>query len=214
MALVIYGSPRSRTLRVLWMAAELGLEYEHVPLAFDDPALKQPAFLRINPAGAVPAIVDDGFALSESLAINLYLAKRSGAHGPEPLYPSTPEGEADAWRWTLWAQGQLEPWVQRAALLAPVRAAVGELASAAIAAALATLESALATRAWLLGVHFTVADLNVAAVLSPSRSVQLDLAPFARVSDWLRRSDGRPAASATRKRFEAFVDPAHDRRPE
>lgn len=82
MALVIYGSPRSRTLRVLWMAAELGLEYEHVPLAFDDPALKQPAFLRINPAGAIPAIVDDGFALSESLAINLYLAKRSGAHGP------------------------------------------------------------------------------------------------------------------------------------
>ncbi len=214
MALVIYGSPRSRTLRVLWMAAELGLEFEHIPLAFGDPALKQPAFLRINPAGAIPAIVDDGFALSESLAINLYLAKKFGAHGPEPLYPSTPEGEADAWRRTLWAQGQLEPWVQRDALLAPVRAAIGDHANAAIAAALRVLDSALAARPWLLGEHFTVADLNVAAVLSPSRSAQLDLAPFPHASEWLRRCYARPAAVATRKRFEAFVDPPHDRRPE
>ncbi len=49
MPLAIYGSPRSRTMRVLWVAAELGLEYEHVPLAFDDPALKAPAFLKLNP---------------------------------------------------------------------------------------------------------------------------------------------------------------------
>ena len=214
MALVIYGSPRSRTLRVLWMATELGLEYEHIPLAFDDPALKQPAFLRINPAGAIPAIIDDGFALAESLAINLYLAKKFGAHGPAPLYPSTPEGEADAWRWTLWAQGHLEPWVQRDALLAPVRAAIGDLAVAAIAVALGVLDAQLATRSWLLGTHFTVADLNVAAVLSPSRSVQLDLLPFPNAGAWLRRSYARPAAIATRKRFEAFVDPPHDRRAE
>ena len=87
MTLTIYGSPRSRTMRTLWVAAELGLDYSHVPLAFDDPALKSPEFRRVNPAGAVPAIVDDGFALSESLAINLYLAKKYGSSGAEPLYP-------------------------------------------------------------------------------------------------------------------------------
>ena len=113
MTLTIYGSPRSRTMRVLWIAAELGLEYTHVPLAFDDPALKEPAFLRINPAGAIPAIIGDGFALTESLAINLYLAKKYGSGGAVPLYPSTAQGEAEAWRWSLWAQGHLEPWVQR-----------------------------------------------------------------------------------------------------
>ena len=75
MTLTIYGSPRSRTMRVLWAAAELGLDYVHVPVPFDDPQLKSAGFLRLNPAGAVPTIVDDGFALSESLAINLYLAK-------------------------------------------------------------------------------------------------------------------------------------------
>ena len=211
MALAIYGSPRSRTLRVLWMAAELGIAYEHIPLAFDDPALKQSAFLRINPAGAIPAIVDDGFALSESLAINLYLAKKFGARGPEPLYPATPEGEADVWRWTLWAQGQLEPWLQRDALLAALRAAIGGHASAAIDAALRALDALLASRPWLLGAHFTVADLNVAAVLSPSRSVHLELAPFPHASAWLERCYARPAAVATRTRFAAFVDPPHTR---
>jgi len=54
MALVIHGSSRSRTMRVLWMAAELGLDYEHDPIAFDDPALKSAAFLALNPAGAIP----------------------------------------------------------------------------------------------------------------------------------------------------------------
>ena len=120
MTLTIYGSPRSRTLRVLWTAAELGLDYEHVPLAFDDPALKSAEFLKLNPAGAIPTIVDDdGFALSESLAINLYLAKTYGAGS---LYPPTPHGEAQAWRWTVWAQGHLEPWVQQEAPLAGLRA--------------------------------------------------------------------------------------------
>ncbi len=87
MALTIYGSPRSRTMRVLWMAMELGLEYTHVPLAFDDPRLKEPDFLRINPAGAVPALMDDGFVLAESLAINLYLAKKYGTAGRRPSIP-------------------------------------------------------------------------------------------------------------------------------
>src|SRR5579864_5112052 len=151
MALTIHGSPRSRTLRVLWMAAELGLEFGHDPVAFDDPALKSAEFLALNPAGAIPTIEDGAFALAESLAINLYLAKRHDLGG---LYPASPEGEAQAWRWSLWAQGQLEPWVMRDALLADVRAAVAPHAGPVIAASLATLERALADRDWLLGEGF------------------------------------------------------------
>ena len=198
MALTIHGSARSRTLRVLWMAEELGLDYAHNPIAFDDPALKSPAFLRLNPAGAIPTSEDDGFALAESLAINLYLAKKHSLGG---LSPATLEGEAQAWRWSLWAQGQLEPWVMRDALLADLRAAAAPHVAPVIAAALATLERAPADRAWLLGGAFTVADLNVAAVLSPSRSSRLDLAPYPRVAGWLARCYGRPAAVAARARY-------------
>jgi glutathione S-transferase len=207
MALTIYGSPRSRTMRVLWMATELGLEYTHVPLEFDDPRLKQADFLRINPAGAVPAIVDDGFALAESLAINLYLAKKYGTAGATPLYPSTLAGEAEVWRWSLWVQAHLEPWVQRDALLAGLREA-SHHAQTAIDAGLRRLDRALAERHWLVGEHFDVADLNVAAVLSPSRTQSLDLRPYEHVVAWLSRCQGRPAALATRRRFQAPADPS------
>jgi glutathione S-transferase len=198
MALTIHGSPRSRTLRVLWMAAELGLDYTHDPIAFDDPALKTPGFLRLNPAGAIPTIEDGGFALAESLAINLYLAKRHDLGG---LYPATLEGEAQAWRWSLWAQGQLEPWIMRDALLADVRAAIAPHIAPVIAEGLTTLERALAGRDWLIEDRFTVADLNVAAVLSPSRAEHLDLAPYPAVAGWLTRCYARRAAVETRRRF-------------
>jgi glutathione S-transferase len=198
MALTIHGSSRSRTMRVLWMAAELGLEFEHDPIAFDDPHLKSLEFLRLNPAGAIPTIEDDGFALSESLAINLYLAKRHGLGG---LYPMALEDEAQVWRWSLWAQGQLEPWVMRDALLTSLRSVLADHTAPLIAAALSTLDRALEGRSWLVGEAFTVADLNVAAVLSPSRSEHLDLSPISNVDAWLARCYARPAAQATRARF-------------
>ena len=203
MALTLYGSHQSRTLRVLWTAAELGLDYSHVPYAFDDPALKSAAFLAINPAGAIPTLVDGDVQIGESLAINLYLTKTYGSAGPHPLYPATAAGEAEAWRWTLWAQAHLEPWLQRDALLADLRASVAPAAGPIIARSLGLLDGVLAGRDWLLGADFTVADLNVAGVLSPSRSSQLDLAPFPRVAAWLKRCYGRPAARATRAQFAA-----------
>ena len=89
------------------------------------------------------------------------------------------------------------------ALLADLRAAARPHARPVIAAALATLERALAGREWLVGAAFTVADLNVAAVLSPSRSGRLDLTPYPRVAAWLARCYARPAAVAARTRFAA-----------
>ena len=199
MALTIHGSARSRTMRVLWMATEVGLEFEHDPIAFDDPGLKSPEFQRLNPAGAIPTLEDGDFALPESLAINLYLAKR---YGLGRLYPNDLQEEAQVWRWSLWAQGQLEPWVMRDALLLSLRAALATHTAPLIAASLATLDRALAGRSWLVGETFTVADLNVASVLSPSRSEHLDLTPYPNVAAWLAASYARPAAQATRARFQ------------
>ena len=210
MALTIHGSARSRTLRVLWMAEELGLAYDHDPVAFDDPRLKSPAFLQLNPAGAIPTIEDDGFALAEFLAINLYLAKN---HTPRRRsIPATLEGEAQAWRWSLWAQGQLEPWIMGDALLADLHAAAAPHAAPVVAAALATLERALADRDWLVGGAFTVADLNVAAVLSPSRSGRLDLSPYPRVAAWLARCHARRGAVAGRA-ISRLISAPMNRRP-
>ena len=201
MTITLYGSPRSRTMRVLWMATELSLEFEHVPYEYDDPALKEAAFLELNPAGAIPTLVDGDLALSESLAINLYLARRYGSEGTAPIYPLSPESEASAISWTLFAQGHLEPWVQKDLLLADLIENIGDQADGMIRQSLAVLERQLAGSAWLLGESFTVADLNVAAVLSPSRSSLLDLSDFPVVADWLARCYARPAAIEARRRY-------------
>lgn len=201
MALRIYGSPRSRTMRTLWIAEELELDYEHIPIAWDDPWLKTPEFLRLNPAGTVPTIDHDGFGLGESLAINLYLAKTFGSGGAKALYPKDPRDEAQAWRWTLWAQASLEPWVRRDGGLPVYAGEAAEVAMEEAHGGLRHLEAVLDTRAWLVGDSFSVADLNVACVMSPSRVAPLDMAAYPATKEWLGRCYGRPAARSSRARF-------------
>uniref|UniRef100_UPI0005BD2FB3 glutathione S-transferase N-terminal domain-containing protein n=1 Tax=Ensifer sp. ZNC0028 TaxID=1339236 RepID=UPI0005BD2FB3 len=93
--LTIYGVYRSRASRNYWMARELGIPFQSVPviqarrvadpLATDAPInTKSPAFLAVNPMGLIPAIEDDGVVLTESLANNLYLARKYGG----PLAPA------------------------------------------------------------------------------------------------------------------------------
>jgi glutathione S-transferase len=96
----------------------------------------------------------------------------------------------------------LEPWIQRDARVQPLRAAATPQLLSLVTEALVQLDQARAGRAWLVGEHFTVADLNVCAVLSPSRAQHLDLEPYPHIRDWLARCYGRPAAVATRRRFQ------------
>src|SRR6266576_223799 len=71
----LYGIPRSRAMRPLWMLEELGLPYEQVKVSFVNDTRK-PEFLRLNPNGHIPVLQDGDLVLWESLAINLYLARK------------------------------------------------------------------------------------------------------------------------------------------
>ena len=197
MALTLYGWARSRARRCIWMLKELGVPYQHEPIPHTDPKLKEPEFLKISPQGTVPVLVDDGFAIDESLAINLYLAKK---YGLGTLYPERLTEEAMCWRWTLWAQLEMEahltavfhhrflkPEDQRDETLA----AAGE---AGLQKPLAALEQALEGRQWLVGHRFTVADLNVAAILAPNRIEHIRLGKYDNVRTWVARCYQRPAA--------------------
>ena len=101
----IYGIARTRAFRVLWVAKELGLPYEHIPVEIGEAGARKPEYLAINPNGRLPAIDDEGFALWESLAITLYLAKK---HSAGRLYPATLQGEAKAWQWSLWSVQEVD----------------------------------------------------------------------------------------------------------
>jgi glutathione S-transferase len=194
-ALRIYGIARTRAFRALWIADELGLDYEHLPIEIGDAGARAPEFLAINPNGRLPVIVDDGFVLFESLAITLYLAKK---HSNGKLYPGTSETEARAWQWSFWAIAEVDRgvniWSLHAVRLPAAErdAAKRDEALKILAAPFRVLDAAVAKQNYLLGDEFTVADLNVAAVIS--RAVDIDLSALPNLKAWLMRCLDRPAA--------------------
>jgi glutathione S-transferase len=193
----LYGVPRSRAFRSLWMLEELGLPYENVPVNFATGDTRKPEFLKINPNGHIPALVDDDVTLFESMAINLYLARKHD----KGLWPRSVADEGRTWQWSFWAMTELEepllthllhrvifPEAQR-------QPAKAEDAAGRAEKPLGVLDAALAGRRHLLGDAFTVADLNVASVLSWARLSRLDLTRWKNVDDWLTRCLARPAAT-------------------
>jgi glutathione S-transferase len=191
----IYGVPQSRASRCLWMARELGIAVENVPVHFSAPR-DSPALLAVNPNARIPALDDNGFHLYESMAINLYLAKKYGS-GTE-IAPGSLEQEALCFQWSLWVMTEVEKPLLVFLLHAFGRPAVDDATLAqnrqTLDRPLAVLDAHLSGRDWLVADHFTVADLNVASVLAWTRPAQYDLGAYPRAAAWLDRCLGRPAA--------------------
>jgi glutathione S-transferase len=201
MALKIYGSPMSRAFRVLWMAEELGLQYENIPLDPRAGDTRKPDYLKINPNGHVPAIVDGEYVLWESLAINLYLAKKHGGS----LAPADLAEEGKALAWSMWALTELEDNIVTMvqSVLMPLErkpdAARVERARAALNAPLRVLDAALTQDRYLVGNRFTVADLNVAGVAAGLGIANFDLSAWPNVKAWLATCTSRKALADLRK---------------
>jgi len=191
MSIMIYGMPQSRAARCLWMARELGVDHTNDPVHFQK-TKESSALAGANPNQRIPALDDGGFTLFESLAINLYLAKKFGA-GTAFESPSL-EHEALVTQWSFWAMTEVEK-----PLLGLLMAAFGRSDgkeaehTAALDRPLKVLDGHLAGRAWIVGTSFSTADLNVAAVLSWAIPGKLDLTKYPRVAEWLGRCTARPA---------------------
>jgi glutathione S-transferase len=194
----LYGSVNSRAMRVIWMANELGISYDHKDWLPRAPETKTPEYRALNANGRVPTIDDDGFVLSESMAINLYLAKKHKS----ALYPADAKNEALALQWSLWETDRLDRQVvdyQRHSSQLPAaerKPEVAEKAWSECVPALDVLEAALTKSKWLAGPAFSIADLNVASALY--RALTIDLAKWPHVQTWLKTCWERPAAKKTR----------------
>jgi glutathione S-transferase len=205
--ITLYGVYRSRASRPLWLLAETGTPFTHVPViqayrladaaAADAPLnTASPAFLGINPQGQIPAMVDGDLTLTESLAITLYLARKHGG----TLGPVTDAEAALMEQWALFAATAVEgPALE----ILYTQGAGGDKTpegQAAIAVnaeklrrPLRRLQGHLAAQGWLVADRFTVADLNTAECLRYAQGHPTLLAEFPAVKAWLERCQARPA---------------------
>jgi glutathione S-transferase len=197
--LKVYGVPQSRAARTLWMVEECGVPYEHVATSFGTDT-KSDAYKAINPNQRIPAIDDDGVIVWESMAINLYLAKKYGGD----LAPKNAAEEAHATQWSFWVMTEIEKPLLNA--LFARTGMMGMTKDEAVAAKyfdeirkpLGVLNDHLAKHEFVLGNRFTVADLNVACVLNWASAGRFSLAEWPKVEAWLAKCAGRPAAKKAR----------------
>jgi glutathione S-transferase len=206
--LTIYGVYRSRASRNIWLANELGITFKHVPVmqlyrlspeaAKTTLHTRSPELLKVNPNGHIPAIDDDGLVMNESLAINLYLAKKHGG----PLAPANLAEDGQMGMWALWAAIEVEPHS-----LAVLNHRVGKppaerdpkIAAAAIEALrapFAVLDKHLAASGHVVGGRFTVADINTAEVFRYAMPAPELFEAAPRVKAWLAACHARPAFKA------------------
>src|SRR3954447_19191842 len=191
--LKIYGTTRSRANRVIWMAEELGLAYETISV--DLAAPRDPAFLAVNPNGRLPAIDDDGFYVFESMAINLYLAKKHGG----PLAPRDAHEDAKMIQWSFWAVTELEKpgldYLMHTMFLPPEKrdASIAEKALEALKKPIAVLDKTLEAFGHLVGGRFTAADLNVGVFAVYLASARDFLAEYPNVAKFVGALAARPA---------------------
>lgn len=188
----LYGISASRAFRSIWAAEEIGLDYEHVPTSFRGDA-QTPEYLAINPNGRIPALVDGDLQLFESMAINMYLAKRYG----QALLPEGLDDEARALQWSVWAISEIEPLQMQIVIqtfFTPEDkrdAAVIERAGKSLQRPLNVLNDALAGSDYLLGGEFSIADLNLSGVMDLLNMVSFDLSAWPHVQRWLTACYGR-----------------------
>jgi glutathione S-transferase len=201
--LKIYGAPHSRAFRVIWLANEIGIPYEHVPVTFSVPnaQCKEPWYVALNPNGRVPTIDDDGFVMWESAAINLYLAEKY----KNSLYPPTSQGRGRLLQWTFFVANDVEPALLtlfRNRIFFPPEQRSETLANQAeetLRAKLSILEQQLVKTPYFGGDRWDLADFMVAGVLYVLTRLKLDLAAYPKLDAWLTASINRPAAQVARK---------------
>ncbi len=196
----------TRDLRVLWALEEMGLPYEIVGMDHPNHDLDRDEFRAKNPFAQIPVIDDDGVVVTESGAILLYLARKSGKLMPHDL-----AGEAQVFRWSIAALTSVEVPVL-AMWFVGISGGKGSKPHEALQKwsdkRLEQLDGWLADRTFVATNEFTVADILMTHVLSAGSTDETLLEPYANVRGYLRRCMDRAAWKRTLDAYCARVEPA------
>lgn len=194
----LYYSPGTASLIPHLLLEELGLPFDLVLVDRARQEHKTPEYLKLNPNGLIPVLVDGDLVLYETAAICLHLLDTHAQAGLAPL-PGTP-ARAECYQWLAWLTNTLQAtllvyfYPERWADDEPAIAQVKAHAEARIAGLLEQLDARLADRPWLLGADFSAVDLYALVLCRWTRGFASRPArEFARLGPYLQRLLARPA---------------------
>jgi glutathione S-transferase len=167
--ITLYHSPASRAFTAYWMLEELGVPFRVETVDIRKGEQKAPGYLKLNPAGKVPTLVDGEAVVSENPAICIYLADR---YGYGTLAPRIEDARRGAYlKWIVYSTAVVEPVraLHSAGVQLPAPSP-GEFGSGfgEFDDMLRVLRETLAGRRYLLGGEFTAADVMLGSVVSMS----------------------------------------------
>ena len=182
MSLILFTAPTPDGYKVSIALEEMGLGYTVQPLDLTKGEQKRAEFLKLNPNGKVPCLIDDDFAVMESGAILLWLAEKSGQ-----LLPSHRQGRSEALQWLMLQVGGLGPMMGQANLfghywpekLPAVQARyLGE-----VKRLFTILDARLSDRDYLAG-DYSIADIAIFPWIMTHKAQGLTLDDYPAIKRW------------------------------
>jgi glutathione S-transferase len=191
--LTLYAAPKTRSFGVHWLLEEIGAPYELKRLNLEEREHKAETYLKLNPFGKVPTVVDGPAVLTERAAICTYLADK---YAPGRLAPGLTDAKrGDYLRWMFFSVGSLEPLFMAKFLgidLPPTQAPYGTFDEAN-----AVMDGAVAKGPFLLGEQFTAADIMMGTMIRWGLMWELVSGPH--LGDYVKRLEARPAFQRVQK---------------
>lgn len=208
----IYGDPGSGSLRrVTSAAAIMGIKLEHIHVDLFKGESHTPHFLKLNPHGLTPVMVDGDVVLYEASAINIYLAEKVGSD----LLGVSPAERYQVLQWMFWSGEQwrvfstltFDERIGKPFMGQPANESIVHLAFSKIRAAAAVLDAHLMERRFIVGDHLTLADIDIAAPFSQAARTKAPFSEFPNLVAWQQRLlDGVPAWADTKRAVDERMD--------
>jgi glutathione S-transferase len=186
----------SNVQKVIWLLAEMQIPYVREDYGGEFGGNKSEEYLRLNPNGVIPTLIDDSVVLWESNTILRYLANR---FGPSPLYPTDIVERAYCERWMDWQLGTLS-LVMAPLYIGLVRTAAKdrdpvalELSKRRAADLFRLLDREIGQGQYLGGEDLSLADIGIGILTYRWTLLGLKTDPLPNVELWLARLASRPA---------------------
>jgi glutathione S-transferase len=180
--------------KVIFLLEELGAPYTREDYGRQFNNTQDAAYLKLNPNGKVPTLVDGDTVIWESNTILRYLAAK---HKKDTVYPTDPAARTEVERWMDWLLAAVNyQYVQvfkDSKKAANERAANFEADAKELAAQLSILDGAMVGKAWIAGKDFTIADVALGPIVHRCLDFPIALPALSNLKAWREKLKERPA---------------------